>query len=114
MRIYALLFGVILTASPAIAQQSDEYKKGYCEGWKAAADAVWSNRNHNRALSGYAAETQDQAMKRIRTSWPAPPPPVLEGSQSHLAGTSIQKTVEIMLDAVDLYVVLPPAGCVTP
>ena len=82
-----------------------EYEKGFEAGWKAAAETVWRNRNHNRAMSGYAAETQADAMTRIYTSWPSPRPPRLENARP-LSGTVVDSVVDTMLDSIDLYVVL--------
>jgi len=60
---------------------ADEYQNGFCDGWKAAANAVWENRNHNRALVGFAPETQEDVMKRIYSSWSAPHAPRMKGGQ---------------------------------
>jgi hypothetical protein len=84
----------------------NEYQKGYCDGAKAAAEVVWANRNHNRALEGFAPETQEQAMKRIYSSWPAPPAPRLKEGP-HLDDGIIASVDNILLDSIDLYVVLP-------
>jgi len=87
-----------------------DYQRGFRDGYIWAREAVWRNRNHNRALSGYAPETPAQAYARIYSAWPAPAPPPLAGAEHKLPGAPIKATVDIMLDSIDLYVVLPRAG----
>lgn len=85
---------------------SEDYTRGWQDGWRAAAKAVWRNRNHNRALSGFAPETQAEAMKRISASWPAAPPARLPNAPPQ-SGTVVDGAINTMYDAIDLYVVLP-------
>jgi hypothetical protein len=91
-----------------------DYQRGFRDGYIFAREAVWRNRNHNHALSGYAPETPEQAYARIYSAWPAPAPAPLAGAENKLPGAPIKATVDLMLDSIDLYVVLPPKGTLMP
>lgn len=105
LRLIAILLGVAMMSSEVDAK-SATYSQGWCDGYKAAAAVVWRNRNHHRAMSGYEPETQPEAMKRIYSKWPAPPPKRLPTAPKP-SGTPVDGIVDVMLDSIDLYVVLP-------
>lgn len=83
---------------------ADDYQQGFQDGWKAATEAVMRNRDHFRGLIGLPPETHEEAMKRIYET------PRREGR----GDTNVDKVVDTMADAVDLYVVLPPDIVVAP
>lgn len=104
LKISALI--VILSASSPAFAETPDYCRGFLAGWDLATHAVWANRNHNRNLSGYAPETQPEAMARIQKSWPAPKPPRLPDARE-TASKILDDIVALELDSIDLYVVLP-------
>lgn len=100
--IHAITIAAFLTMKVAPPKPTAEFQRGWC----AAAKTIWTNRNHNRALLGFAPETQPEAMKRIYKKWPSDPPPYQEG-KSPLGVGSAQDIINMEEDAIDLYVVLP-------
>lgn len=96
-----LVMGVTASAAQSISPPSfatQEEASAWCNGYWAAASAVMRNRDHlaSLAAAGRPVESHDDAMRRIYRREGAAAP-------SRAPDTNI-------LDAVDLYVVLPGAG----
>lgn len=98
----AAALGACLWSSSAMA---DEYQSGFQDGWKAAAEAVMRNRDHFRSLFRLPVETHDEVIKRLYEK------PIGTPGRGQ---TNVDRTADILADAVDLYVVLPLDGVMTP
>lgn len=83
---------------------ADDYQQGYQDGWKAATEAVMSNRDLFRKGLGLPDETLAEAIKRIYADVNAP----------GRGDNCVTQTIDTVADTVDLYVVLPPGLVPTP
>jgi hypothetical protein len=98
-----IIAGLALTilATSVAAEESAEYKRGYCD----AVAAVVRNRDHYRALVHYPAETVEDSMTRIYEKWPPRPPAGFEVT------SIVADQLNLEMAGIDLYVILPPQLC---
>lgn len=99
-----IVSAIILSSAWSSVAMADDYQQGYQDGWRAATEAVMRNRDHFRRLLELPAETYDEAIKRIYAS----PRRDVQGK------TNVERTLDAVADAVDLYIVLPPGMVLTP